>query len=202
MNTPHIIHNPKNVTRHLNLLEQLSSQGIEEWNISPAIYANTRRSKDAGRVGVALAHKKIVEDNYNKEQITIFEDDIVFTSKDSWKKYWEWYEELPENWQVYTGGCYRINSKVSVTDNLEMLRGFGGAHFYTIRKRYYDKFLACPESKHIDTHMGETATVYAPKLLVSRQMELDFEGKDARSERKGNRIVNYKSIRRRHKYLT
>jgi hypothetical protein len=50
--------------------------------------------------------------------------------------------------------------------------------------------------------MGETATVYAPKLLVSRQMELDFEGKDARSERKGNRIVNYKSIRRRHKYLT
>jgi len=202
MNTPHIIHNQKNTSRHLNLLQQLTSQNIETYTYEDPIYLPFKKRKgDSSRESVAEAHKNVVKKYYNRETITIFEDDIVFTSPKSWEMYWKWSEELPDNWAVYSGGCYAFKQKKHHSDNLDIIsQGFGGLHWYTIRKAYYDKFLECPSEKHIDKWVGETALVIAPKLLPSRQMET-FSEKDARSERKGAK-VNYQNWRRRHKYLT
>jgi GR25 family glycosyltransferase involved in LPS biosynthesis len=152
---------------------------------------------------------------YDEPEITIFEDDIVFTSPESWKKYWEWKQELPENWDVYLGGLYSFNKKEEATENLQKIRGeFGGLHWYTIRKKFYDTFLASPEksetgkdTKHIDRWIGyNNVYVYAPRLLPSRQMENQFE-KGAYSERirmtrtRSKGLTNYQSLRNKHKFL-
>ena len=184
-------------------MKQLEGQGIEEYYLEPAVFLN---GKDAC-IGVAEAHKGIIRRNYDKEQITIFEDDIVFTHPESWKAYWKWAEELPENWLIYSGGQYRTASgskyKQPHSQNLNIARWtFGGAHWYTIRKGCYDSLLNCKEGDHFDVHMGQTGIqIFVPKLLPSRQIEKEFEGKAAWSERKNN-YANYPSLRKRHKYYT
>lgn len=209
MNTPHIIHNEKNAHRHFNLKGQLMWQGIHDYTIEPPVFL-----KQDPTAGVAQAHKNVVRKYYDKPEITIFEDDIVFTHKDSWKKYWEWYEELPEDWDIYLGGLYAFKTKVDATENLHKIRkSFTGIHWYTIRKKFYDLFLSCPEqsqtgkaSKHIDRWIGHNNVyVYAPKLLPSRQMEDDFE-RGAFSERRtlgrkrGNVTANYRNVRLKHDF--
>ena len=205
MNHPRIIHNEEHVSRHLNLLEQLTTQKIKEYSFeSPVIIPKN------GTLGVSKAHRNIVKKYYDSEEITIFEDDIVFTSKKSWKKYWKWKEELPEDWDVYLGGYYTFTKRLDVTENLDRIGGFfTGLHWYTIRKPFYDRFLehsAKSSEKNIDRYIGYTgAKVYAPKLLPSRQMELEFE-EEARSIRasldKGRDVkVNLPKLRAKNNYL-
>ena len=198
MNPPRIIHNPKNLDRHFSVLEQLSSQGIEEYTFEDAVM----NKKDPTK-GVSEAHCNIIRKYYDEPEITIFEDDIIFTQPNSWEKYWEWYEELPKDWSVYMGGCYLFKRKESVSENLEQLRGyvFTGFHWYTVKKPFYDIFLRAKEGDHIDRYVASTgAKTYVPKLLPSRQAETTIEPW-ATSERKGNAKTNYTKIRAKHKYL-
>jgi hypothetical protein len=201
LNDPHIIHNEKNLDRHFSILEQLTSQGIENYTFEPAVF------KENSTAAVREAHQNIVIKNYDKEEITIFEDDIIFTSPKSWELYWEWYKELPDDWSIYLGGLYSFKRKVSISGNLYRIDGgMSGLHWYTIRKKFYDKFLECQEKFHIDRWVGHTGTPkYAPKLLPSRQAEVDFE-KWAASERinrsrKVKRPANYRNWRIKHEYL-
>lgn len=198
---PRIIHNQKNVARHLNLLEQLTSQGITDYTFEDPVYLPPVKGKPQPTLSVAEAHKNVIRKYYDKEKILIFEDDIVFTSKRSWEMFWKWAEELPHFWGVYAGGCYSFRTKREFSDNLETIKAWGGAHWYLIHKKAYDKVLECPENKHIDKWIGNTQTIFAPKFLPSRQMERTFEGKNAKSERRGS-VVDYPAIRNRHKYLT
>lgn len=197
---PRIIHNQNNVARHLNLLKQLTNQNITDYTFEDPVYLKKPNGVPDSTLGVAEAHKNVIRKYYNEEKILIFEDDIVFTSPRSWKVFWELAEELPHFWTIYAGGCYSFNQKREFSENLDVIKGWGGAHWYLINKRAYDKVLECPENKHIDKWIGNVQTIYAPKYLLSRQMERAFEGESAKSERRGS-VVNYPQIRKRHKYL-
>ena len=197
MNTPHIIHNPKNLDRHFSILEQLTSQGIKDYTFEPAVMTPNSTTE-----GVRKAHMNVIERYYDEPEITVFEDDIIFTKPDSWQKYWEWYTELPEGWDVYMGGVYSFKEKLDVSDNLHRLKNpsFTGFHWYTVKKKYYDKFLECPSGKHIDRYVASTgAKTYVPKLIPSRQAETSIESW-ARSERRGNKKINYAKLRAKHRY--
>lgn len=180
MNPPRIIHNKRNIERHFSILGQLASQYIDKYSFEPAVF-----KKDDGKGGVREAHQNIVKKYYDAEEITIFEDDIIFTSSESWETYWEHYKELPKDWDVYLGGVYGPKELVDATQNLNKVnKPFCGIHWYTIRKKFYDKFLMCDERKHIDrwiNHVG--ANTYIPKLVPSRQAEITWE-KWAHSERR------------------
>jgi GR25 family glycosyltransferase involved in LPS biosynthesis len=167
--------------------------GIDDWVQEPPVYMNKSMN------GVAEAHKGIVRRNYDQPQITIFEDDIIFTSPHSWRRYLELYRELPSDWQVYLGGHYNFKKRTPQTENLNRLQWqFSGAHHYTIRKSFYDKFLEC-ENFHIDRWIGQNnAICYAPKLLLSRQMGIEENGQ---SERTG-KPVTYSKFHKRLTYYT
>ena len=189
--TVNIIHNKDNKHRYEHLMRQLEWQGITDYKLHDAVMLKNPTE------GVAQAHKNVVLANYNQQETIVFEDDIVFTKPDSWEKYLEWKEELPERWKVYLGGYYRVSKKIDITENLHLLRNaFNGMHCYTIKKEFYDTFLACPKARHIDNYTGSTmASIFAPKLLISRQMAEEEKGF---SERTG-KAANYE---RRHAKLT
>lgn len=175
---PHVIHNQSNDLRKSNLLRQFAYVGITDFIEEPPCFLEDSKE------GVAEAHMAIVRKHYDEPEITIFEDDIVFTSSHSWEVYAELYKELPDDWDVYLGGHYNYNKIEPQEGNLNKLRHqFSGLHHYTIRKKFYDTFLACKtyvrdgKKMHIDRYIGQTnAYVYAPKLLLSRQMSLDEGG--------------------------
>jgi hypothetical protein len=185
-------------------MRQLESQGIEEYYLEPAVFM------DDSTEGVAEAHAGIIRRNIDEEQLTIFEDDIVFTSPNSWKKYWEWGEELPDNWLIYSGGQYRsarfgTKCKQKFSENLYYARWhFGGAHWYTIKKGCYQSLLNRRPKHHWDVHMGKTGIpIYCPMLLPSRQMDWHFEGAKAVSERNHNRrAAHHNTMKKFHKYYT
>jgi len=180
----HIIHNPENKTRKAHLLTQLAWVGITEYTLEPAVVHKSTKA------AVKQAHQDVVRRYYDEPEITIFEDDIVFTKSSSWDKYLEWKEELPDNWDVYTGGYYNAVKKQPFSDNLDIIRGiFSGLHCYTIRKKFYDSFLQNDGVSHIDVWIGKKGGVtYVPKLLPTRQMG---ELEDGYSEREKKK-VNYK----------
>lgn len=186
----HIIHNKENKHRYEHLMRQLEWQGITDYQLHDAVMMPQRP------LGVAQAHMNVILANYNQEETTVFEDDIVFTKPDSWAKYLEWKQELPDNWSVYLGGYYHIVRKSDATPNLRLIRNaFNGLHCYTVRKSFYDKLLGCPAGKHIDRYIGESmAAIYAPKFLPTRQMA---EEENGFSEREGKKAI----YARRHSKL-
>lgn len=103
---------------------------------------------------VSRGHKSIVRANMDKPYITIMEDDVVFTSPASWKHYVDHFKYLPENWDMYLGGIYKPKY-IDKTDHPNILWSprYSGFHLYTIRQKFYDKFLSADETKDIDTQM-------------------------------------------------
>lgn len=189
--TVNIIHNPASTERYDHLMQQLEQQGITDYVFHDAVMMKSATE------GVAQAHKNVILANYDQEETVVFEDDIVFTKPDSWQKYLEWKQELPDNWKAYLGGYYHVSKKVDATPNLHLLRNaFNGLHCYTLRKPLYDTFLNCKAGRHIDNHLGSTmAAIYAPKLLPTRQMA---EAENGFSERQGKAAIYAK----RHAKLT
>lgn len=189
---PNIIHNKENKVRYEHVLKQMKFAGIGTFKFSPAFFL------DCPKTSVMEAHKQIIRDNYDEPELIIFEDDIVFTQPHSFERFLELKDKLPSHWDVFLGSYYKISKKVDVSPEVDLLRwGFNGLHHYAIKKKFYDTFLALPSGEHVDRAVGNTgAMVYAPKLLLSRQMDGDEGGFSERLKRKNN----YKAAHSRLKY--
>lgn len=132
-----IIHNPQRSERLATLKEELFEQGITEYILWPAIMMQPPRT------GISRAHKQIVAwaKLTNQEEVFILEDDVKFTSPNSYEHF---LDLQPEDFDLYLGGIYRGQIKNGLTEN------FSALHCYIIHSRFYDTFLSADESEDID----------------------------------------------------
>lgn len=138
---PHIIHNKIRGERLITLKQELSSQGINNYYLWPAILETLPAT------GVAKAHKQIIQwaKYLDLPEILIMEDDIKFTANDSFQVF---LNKKPPQFDLYFGGIYRgtiINGK---TNN------FSGMHCYIIPNHFYDTILNADETQHIDNWLS------------------------------------------------
>jgi hypothetical protein len=134
--TLHIISLPERLPQ---LMQELQSQSITDYRLWDGI-----RNEQNPRTGISQSHKQIVRwaKENNLPKIAIAEDDIKFTSKGSYEYF---LKNEPEDYDLYLGCVYYGNIK---TDNT--VDKFSGLILYIINSKYYDKFLATPESQNLD----------------------------------------------------
>lgn len=159
MNTHlHILHLPDNTEdektnsvsrkRLENLIEELEHQKISDYSIIEGFYEkiNTKKAIHKGhRLIVELAKKQ------NFPNCIIAEDDIVFTSPNSYKYF---INNIPESYDIFSGLMYVGQSD----ENNKILNGASGIMtLYSIHSRFYDFFLSLDVDTHIDRDLGNTA---------------------------------------------
>jgi hypothetical protein len=94
---------------------------------------------------ISRSHKQIVRfaKENNLGDITIAEDDIIFTALSGWKYF---LENKPQDFDLYIGGHYSGNH---YPDNT--VKDFTGLTLYTISSIFYETFLKANELWNIDT---------------------------------------------------
>jgi hypothetical protein len=181
-----VIHNPKSHDRDTHVRHQLKSQNITDWEYTPAVlHPNTR-------TGVALAHKNAVSQFENHEMGIIFEDDITFTSRNSWKLFMEGFDLLPPDWDIYLGGLYFSLKFQDLGNGLATCKDFGGLHCYAISERFYKRFLKCPIQTHID-RWCVGANIYVKYPFVAMQKG-DYSEREGKAVNYANRIKKYQVL--------
>jgi hypothetical protein len=143
-----VIHDIKHLPR-LEHIEELLKQGITHWTNFPAIYASPTY------VGIMQAHKNAVKtlfetpqaDGSLPDRVCVFEDDILFTSKDSFKKF---IDQTPQDFDIYLGGYSMQFGMKPLPGGISKLNEFAGMHCYILHRKALNRFLALPTGKHID----------------------------------------------------
>lgn len=133
-----IILDSRRIEKYHPLMDQLEKQGITDFELWPCVI-----DKEVV-TSINLSHKMIVRDALEKglEEVIIAEDDLFFPAPDGWEYF---LKNKPNSYDLYLSGTY------IVTEPLEHICGF---HLYMVHSRFYEKFLAVPDNKHIDTEMN------------------------------------------------
>lgn len=129
------------------LMKELEGQGIKDYTIMPGFYdpVNTKEAIHKGhRMIVELAKKQ------GFENCIIAEDDIVFSSPNSYKYFLSC---IPDSYDLFCGLFYAGELK----DNRVMNGASGIMTLYSIHNRFYDFFLSLNNNTHIDRELGLTA---------------------------------------------
>ena len=133
-----------------------------------------------GNIGCGLSHQKIIKLAKEKkiEKILVVEDDCLFNSN-SFKHFLNCMKELPENWDILTGGVsWFLNERLSlkrVSKNLVKLSDFAASHFMLYNSTSYNKILEWKQNRHIDRYMGHLSrnkglNVYCSTPFIARQI--------------------------------
>jgi len=105
----------------------------------------------------------------NMEAILIGEDDMVLceASKDAWET---GLSELPNDWDILSGGVYHTRNRKVVTPHLCSLLDFCAMHFILISNTVYDQILSYETNnfgyKNIDRFIGKLTTNGSIKTYV------------------------------------
>ena len=125
-------HTPEDKER---LIAEFLEQGIENYKFWDAVVL-----KHSVIESINSSHKMIV--SWAKEnklpEVCIAEQDVFFTSKNSWKYF---LEQKPKEYTVYVGATYVM------PPSQNLLTGF---QLYFVHSNFYDQFLSVPNSVHID----------------------------------------------------
>jgi hypothetical protein len=139
--TLNIIHDSRMLARLEPLMEQLRNQNITDYRIWPPV-------DDVNSVVASInkSHKQIIKDAMDRglEEVAVGEDDLMFTSNNSWKYF---LENKPKDYSIYLACTYIP----PISNNL-----ICGFHLYVVHSSFYETFLSIPDNVHIDTHMNET----------------------------------------------
>lgn len=137
--------------RRENLLKELKSQGITDYELWDGVYLGARATVKAT---INASHKQIVR--YAKmaewDSVIIAEDDITFTNKDSWNYF---LINEPDVYDIYLGMIYLG----SINDN-NIVKEFTGLTLYSIKSSFYEKFLSVPDEDHIDRLISDVGGVF------------------------------------------
>lgn len=130
-----IIYNEVRFERYDPLIEELKKQNITDYKIWDCIRLNNVVES------INASHKMIVKDAKERglKEVCIGEDDLMFTSPNSWKYF---LEKKPDNYDLYLACTYII----PISNN--QICGF---HLYCVHEKFYEKFLSIPDKEHIDT---------------------------------------------------
>lgn len=171
LNMLHIIHLPDRADRWTLLLKELELQGISDYKIWPGV--KTPRPS----VGIAMAHQQIVKwaIRKNLQEITIAEDDVLFTADGAFTYY---LQNKPSAFDLYLGGLTfgQLRHDNTVTD-------FAGTHLYTIHQNFYSTFLDQNGQMDIDRALKNKGkfVVCNPMVAIqrngfsdNRKQEMDY----------------------------
>ncbi len=79
--------------------------------------------------------------------VMIAEDDLVFTSVNSWSYY---LQNIPDDYDLYLGGIY-----AGRLDGNKIIDGYSGHTLITVHERFYDFFLSVDSNDHLDRALGK-----------------------------------------------
>jgi hypothetical protein len=145
--TPYIIHNPARTDRYDLLMEELSSQGITEYEIIPAevSYKNTMSA-------INRSHKKAIglAQERGLPNCLIAEDDLLFVCQGAYKRFLEVFQDISADYDLFLSGFYD-SLPIPVTDRYAKLEGkLSGLHLYIVNSKFYNTFLNAEEIYNLD----------------------------------------------------
>lgn len=136
------IHLNERVDRHEHFIDEVKNQEKCEAFLWSGVSAfEVKRN-------ISMAHKFIIQSaKENLEMVAICEDDIEFTSKQSYKYF---IDNIPDDFDLYFGGL--SGGFIDEADNT--VSNFSGLFLYIVHERFYDIFLDADESKNLDRALG------------------------------------------------
>lgn len=121
-------------------MSELEKQGISDYEIWPCImYPDVVFSINASHKMIVRAAKEA-----GLDEVCIAEDDLMFTADGAWDYFLSQKPDFKE-YDLYLAATYVPETPP------RMICGF---HLYCVSSRFYEKFLACDDEKHIDTEMN------------------------------------------------
>lgn len=171
--TVNIIHLEGRIDRLKSFENQLFTQNVSSYKLWQGVVI-----KDNPKQGIAKAHKQIVDWARVQDlpEVLIAEDDVCFTAPDAFMYF---LNRKPTDFDLYLGGI--VYGKLS-EDNITC--DFSGLHFYVINKRFYDQFLALPETSDIDRALANKGryVVCNPFVAIQTNGVSDNSGKHVNFE--------------------
>ena len=123
-----------------------------------------------GSTGCGMSHTKIVSmAKKNKmERILVIEDDADF-HPNSWEIYANVLNNLPDDWDIITGGISWGVIDKKISEHLVKMSNFSASHFMLYNKTSYDHVLNWCRNvrENIDRYMGELTEKNIKCLLYS-----------------------------------
>lgn len=115
------------------------------------------------KASISRSHKQIVRwaKQHQLPDITIAEDDCVFTSVNSWRYF---NEHIPDDYDLFLGNHY---SGIKHPDN--SITSFAGLTIYKVASRFFDTFLAVNELRNIDRALSGLGKFYVCSPEIAKQ---------------------------------
>ncbi len=137
----HILHDDRQPQKLPLLLNELSSQGITNYEIVPAIIEGNKTVVESINAG----HKSIVRKAQEQGLpfVAIGEDDLMFSAPYAWQFF---LKNMPEQYDLYLWGSY-----IQPISNHKIC----GFQLYFVSEKFYDEFLSVPDTAHIDVAMDD-----------------------------------------------
>lgn len=150
-------------------MNELQSQNITDFMFWPSVHRKTVKA------GINAAHKQIVADAYEKDlpEVAIAEDDILFTSPNSWKYF---LEKKPKEFDLYLSMVY-----LGDPDKDGIVKDFTGMTCYIVSKKFYPTFLTVPDDEHIDRALSGTGVFFVCHPFIAKQYN-GFSANTGKSE--------------------
>ena len=155
----HVLHPKSRLDRYELLMTQFAEQGITEYTLWDNKIGESMRDR---RALIASGHKKIVQfakDN-KLPKIIIAENDLSFFGPGAWQYY---LDHTPDDYDMYFGMIYDGH-----IENNRVMSKASGFTLYTIHERFYDAFLGCNATGHIDIAITSQHAQY--KFMVCDPM--------------------------------
>lgn len=155
----HVLHPKSRVDRYELLMTQFIEQEIDEYTLWDNPIGQSMRER---RAFITSGHKKIVQ--FAKDnalpKIIIAENDLSFFGPGAWKYY---LDNTPDDYDMYFGMIYD-----GLIENNRVMSKASGFTLYTIHERFYDDFLGCDSTTHIDLAITSQFAQY--KFMVCDPM--------------------------------
>lgn len=152
-----IIHLPNRKDRESSMLKQLLWQEITDYKIWPGII------HEKPVTGICRAFKQIVQSAKDNNEIMccIGEDDLSFTSKDSWKYF---LDNIPGYFDMYLASFY--SGLITFNNRIEKYRGNS---LIIVHSKFYDKFLSVREDINIDNALDNLGEYFVSPMFCCIQ---------------------------------
>lgn len=192
-----IIHDSRREDRLKTLMVETELQGIFDFTLMPAV--TTSRN---GVENISRAHKNCIRaaKEAGMSRVLIMEDDIMFTAPDSFSRFLDIFQELPEDWKIYLGGVYDGHIK-PISDRLATVTELSGLHCYIVNSTMYDIILNAPEYINLDKWLsgGKYGKIVSHLAYPMVAMQYDgFSDNVKRQTNYNNNIKNRFEIWRGH----
>ena len=134
--------------RRYSLAKHLEEMGCL-YRFWPGVYEKQMPFKN-----VADAHKNIVRNAKERKLpfVLIAEDDLRFSSPNSLNYF---IQSIPDSFDLFFGVIY-----TGIIQDGRITSGFSGMQLYLIHEKFYNTFLSCPPTKHIDQWLSESCYKY------------------------------------------